>query len=210
MTGAQAPALQIGDFFVVNTGNGLGARLIRWGTDSPVNHAGVYIGGNRIVEAEASGAIVSPLSKYSNRELIWSTGRLHGVVDKFGGTVVDDTALFLDERRDIADAALKFAGYTRGLAGYTPGAKPDGRPTPYGWVDIACIAFAQRRTGHLIDDDDPIARRISNMHYLICSQLVDASYLAAGLHLFPDGRLPGLVSPGNLYDLIREDTPANV
>ena len=41
---------------------------------------------------------------------------------------------------------------------------------------------------------------INNAKTLICSQLVDEAYgWGAGVQLFTDGRLPGLVSPGDLY-----------
>jgi hypothetical protein len=38
---------------------------------------------------------------------------------------------------------------------------------------------------------------------LICSQFVDTAYLAAGVHLFDDGRWPGFVKPGDLAGLLQ-------
>lgn len=74
----------------------------------------------------------------------------------------------------------------------------------YGYLDIVAIAFEQRRwhDGHDAPHDFEILARMSDMHRLICSQLVDAAYLAAGVHLFDDGRPTGLVSPGDLARLI--------
>jgi hypothetical protein len=36
--------------------------------------------------------------------------------------------------------------------------------------------------------------------HMICSQLVDQVYNVAGIHVFTDGRWPGFVTPGNLYE----------
>lgn len=49
---------------------------IQWFTDSPVNHAFVYVGGGSIVEA-VRRVSVSPASNYTGIE--WSTGRLPDV-----------------------------------------------------------------------------------------------------------------------------------
>ncbi|HJQ00105.1 MAG TPA: hypothetical protein VJ851_00765 [Jatrophihabitans sp.] len=68
---------------------------------------------------------------------------------------------------------------------------------PYGWPDIAALGLACEgiRSGW-------VAKRIEREDRLICSQLVDKAYVLAGVHLFEDGRLPGQVTPGDLYDLI--------
>jgi len=163
----------VGDFGVAATGNQLVSRLIRWDTSSPVNHAFVYIGDGMIVEARPGGAAVALASNYSN--VTWSTGVIQ---------------LSIQQRGAIKTAALA----DRGVG--------------YGYLDIAAIAFVQKRWHD--GKFDPggrfsrwCERRISNMHYLICSQLVDQCYQAAGVHLFTDGRPAGLVSPGDLYTLIK-------
>lgn len=61
--------MQPGNFMVTAT-SGLVAWVIRWCTHSPVNHAAVYIGGGQIVEAQAKGAVISPVKNYPNA--IWS------------------------------------------------------------------------------------------------------------------------------------------
>jgi uncharacterized protein YycO len=60
---------RVGDYFVVRT-NGLAAWLIRLGTRSPVNHAGVFVGDGAIIEAQPGGAVRSPVTDYPNA--IWS------------------------------------------------------------------------------------------------------------------------------------------
>lgn len=174
MTGGNdATTPELGDFGVVATyGSWLDrliGRLIRWDTESPVNHAFVYIGAGRIVEAQPGGAAIGLATEYDG--IVWSTDTFLPILS---------TA----QRQRIVAAALKDVG------------------VGYSWLDIVAIAFAQRRWGHLVTGREWWAKRISNMHRLICSQLVDECYLMAGVHLFTDGRYPGQVSPGDLDRLI--------
>lgn len=46
---------------------------------------------------------------------------------------------------------------------------------------------------------DWVKRTISDRHTMMCSRLVDAALEDAGWHLFDDGRLPGNVTPSELY-----------
>lgn len=66
-----------GDYFVTATAGRLidriAARLIRFGTDSAVNHAGLYVGDGTIVEA-VGRVRYNDISAYP--DAIWSTGRL--------------------------------------------------------------------------------------------------------------------------------------
>ena len=171
-----------GDFFVTRT-PGVWAGIIRWATSSTVNHAGVYVGAvvgykrPQVIEARPGGAGYRDASAYA--DAVWSSGALSAL----------DTPTVV-QRRDIVTAARQALG------------------TPYGVLDIVAIALAQHRTGALVKAAVALqhqpwwVRRIMSMRTLICSQLVDECYTAAGLHLFPDGRLPGLVSPGDLYGLL--------
>lgn len=173
------PALpQAGDFGLLPTyGNLLdrtAAWLIRWGTDAPVNHAFIYLGDGQLVEAAPGGARRKSLDEYDPAAVVWSTGRIP-LTDR--------------ERDDIVRNADAIA---RGHVGY-------------GWPDIIAIALAQHRTGRLVNPDLPgrqqpwWVRRIASMRTLICSQLIDICYEGAGVALFTDGRIPGLVSPGDLW-----------
>jgi cell wall-associated NlpC family hydrolase len=169
---------QPGDFGLVGSHPGpwwqrLAESAIRFGTDSPVDHAFVYVGDGRIVEA-VSRVRISMDTGYP--DVIWSSGRL--------GRLTPDP----DQRREIVKAALGYCGEA------------------YNMLDIIAIGLAQRRMGSLVDGDEWWVRRLSDNHRLICSQLVDAAYLAAGIHLFTDGRLPGLVSPGDLLGLLSPAT----
>ena len=106
-------------------------------------------------------------------DITWSTGRL--------GPQFTPTPL---ERQLIVRAAMSYVGEA------------------YNILDIAAIALAQSRTGHMIDGDEWIAKRLSDDHMQICSQLCVNAYRASGIDLFP-GRLSGLISPGDLGGLFR-------
>lgn len=51
-----------------------------------------------------------------------------------------------------------------------------------------------------------LRNRIGSSKQYICSQFVDAAYLANGIHLFDDGRWPGYVKPVDLADIIESRT----
>ncbi|MEV0444036.1 hypothetical protein AB0I84_45275 [Streptomyces spectabilis] len=70
--------------------------------------------------------------------------------------------------------------------------------TPYSFVDYASIALAhwRIRPGWLRD-------YVADSGHMICSQLVDEVYRRAGVCLFDDRRLPGDVTPGDLWRVLR-------
>jgi cell wall-associated NlpC family hydrolase len=158
------PLPELGEFFVVRT-NGWAGWLIRVVTRSSVNHAGVYVGDGRVVEAQPHGAVL-------------------GYVAAYPGAIWSGPAITEGRGQQIADAA-------RGLLG-----------TPYSWLDCLAIGLA-KIFGHALPGF--IRRRLSRPNVAMCSQLCDLAYLAAGVHLFDDNRLPGDVSPGDLYDLILKE-----
>jgi uncharacterized protein YycO len=51
-----------------------------------------------------------------------------------------------------------------------------------------------------------LKRYIGNTGHMICSQLVDQAYMDAGVKLFTDDRIPGDVTPADLYNLLRDLT----
>jgi cell wall-associated NlpC family hydrolase len=180
----------VGSFFVSSTGFGanlsakLLSRLVQWGTDSVVNHAGIYVGEvngvHSVVEAQPGGARYAPVEQYLDENTFWDWSYLQD----------------LGQGDDIAFAAEKMVG------------------VPYGYLDIIAIAIAQprfeRMFGDAIDSLHPWekqpwwVKRLCRKDRLICSQLVDEAYRLGGIHLFNDGRLPQLVSPGDLHRLIME------
>lgn len=161
---------ELGDFGVVRTG-GWAGQLIRWGTESPVNHAFVYVGMGEIVEMEPGGIQLSYASKYP--DAIWSTGKI---------------PLTATQRETIAH--FERARARKGVK--------------YSFLGLAVIALAQRRFGSIVTSRDFLARAVSDDGQEFCSQEVDFAYASNGVQLFDDGRLPGLVSPGDLYNLIKD------
>lgn len=72
--------------------------------------------------------------------------------------------------------------------------------TPYSFLDYASIALAHYRIRPRWVRDF-----VADSGHLICSQLVDEAYKRAGVQLFDDGRLPGDVTPGDLWWLLQRD-----
>lgn len=71
--------------------------------------------------------------------------------------------------------------------------------TPYNWLDY--VSLAAMRWGW---KPRAVRARVARQDRLICSQLVDQTYLRAGLHLFDDGRASEDVTPGDLANLLIE------
>jgi hypothetical protein len=67
--------------------------------------------------------------------------------------------------------------------------------TPYGFLDILALLLASFGLRF-----PALAARIERSDRLICSQLVDVVWQAAGFHAFADGRLPQDVTPGDIAD----------
>ncbi|MEU7039819.1 hypothetical protein AB0A77_02020 [Streptomyces varsoviensis] len=71
--------------------------------------------------------------------------------------------------------------------------------TPYSFLDYVSIALARFRIRPRW-----VWRYVADTGHMICSQLVDEAYLRAGAQLFDDGRIPGDVTPGDLWWLLQE------
>lgn len=72
---------QPGDFGLcrITGGVGLLIRLGQWltgGGFADIEHAFLYLGDGRIVEAQPGGAVEADLSEYADRPILWSTGRI--------------------------------------------------------------------------------------------------------------------------------------
>lgn len=70
--------------------------------------------------------------------------------------------------------------------------------TPYSFVDYASIGLAYFHIRPSV-----VRRYIASTGHMICSQLVDEVYKRAGVQLFYDGRLPGDVTPGDLWHALQ-------
>lgn len=75
--------------------------------------------------------------------------------------------------------------------------------TPYSFADYLSIGLAYFHARPVWVRD-----YIADTGHMICSQLVDEVYKRAGVQLFDDGRLPGDVTPGDLYRLLQRPREA--
>lgn len=171
------------------------ARGIQWVTstrdqygkfhDAKVNHAVVFVGdidgrdGPQLVQAQPGGAAFDRWDAYGDA-MIWLTD-----IDEAGtGIPIAPTTIQQSQIVEFAkDCAIKKIGYN--------------------YLDFLAIALAQQRFGDVVSDSKPSwwAKRLANPKHLICSQLADAAYSFAGIQLFSDHRLSGLVSPADLLSL---------
>jgi hypothetical protein len=72
------------------------------------------------------------------------------------------------------------------------------RPVGYSWLDYLAIA------AHRFRLPVPGLRAfVASSGHMICSQLTDMCYQAAGVHLFTDNRWNGYVTPADLAGLIQ-------
>lgn len=98
----------VGDYFVVRT-NGWAGWLIRIGTGSKWNHAGIYIGDGKIVEARPVGVTISDLSKYDGMPILWNTA-VDNVLPEVGQHIANRSKQFVGDKYgfwSIVNLALK-------------------------------------------------------------------------------------------------------
>lgn len=176
---------QAGDFFLVSfDGNnpnvdpenlnhwlqhGGAVRIAQWADGTgfgEYEHAVIYIGNGRIIQAQSEGVSAGDVHSYDGNQTMWSTG------------IIPLTAA---QRADIVSSAIGYIG------------------TPYSWVDYAAIAAHHL---HLLPAAPMLKHYVASDKHMICSQLVDQCYDDAGVHLFTDGRWPGYVTPGDLWQLL--------
>jgi len=69
--------------------------------------------------------------------------------------------------------------------------------TPYSFADYAAIAAHRLR----LPGSRALKSYIASTRHMICSQLADEAARRGGWNLFADGRWPGYVTPGDLYEL---------
>jgi hypothetical protein len=162
----------------VGYGIALGQALA--GSGSRWTHAGLILDTDgTILEAEPGGARIANISKYDGRPLLVSDGPVQWFLAKARAEI--EPAIGWDPRAE-AMARSNVVTETRKLVG-----------VPYSGLDYLALAAL-----HLHLPSKWIRDRVQSSGHMICSQLVDAVYLRAGIHLFSDGRLPGDVMPADL------------
>ena len=180
---------QPGDIGLVATSRGswldkLASWAIRWGTDSPVNHAFIYRGNGEVIEAVAH-VKVTPVSTYSN--IIW-----------LGPSFLSNPSIFSEDISGYAQRAVITPTPEDRAEVVAEAEKHIG--DHYNIDDILAIAFAQRRLGRTVHGDEPWVKKLSDDHMEICSQLCTIAWRVrypGFMSTIGDG-LAGLVSPGDL------------
>jgi hypothetical protein len=151
------------------------------GDGTRYSHAALVVDGGHVVEALPGGARLTPLIRYVGRGgnvVVCDAPIRVAVVDAVASGQIHPWEA--TDHEDTVRARVAAAG--RALAG-----------TPYSFLDYLSLFLlhAGIRPAWLV-------RFVDNRRHMICSQLVDTAYEAAGLHLFTDGRFPGDVTPGDL------------
>lgn len=170
---------QPGDFFLVPMVGRVGflVKVGQWLNGDgwrKIQHAGILLPNDRTIEAMPGGAMLGNIAWYHPDEIVWSSGfEIVGVGPDYDGPLTPT------ERINIVEAALKYKG------------------VPYSFLDYLGLALARFRLRPRW-----LKRYIASTGHMICSQLVDQCYQDAGIHLFSDGRIPGDVTPADLYNLL--------
>lgn len=94
-------APQPGDFFVVAT-HGFVAKVIRAATESHVNHAGIFLGGGKVVEAQPHGAVIVSANRYL-KSARWSNLPL---TDEQRARIVAEAARMQGRKYGFVDIAV--------------------------------------------------------------------------------------------------------
>jgi hypothetical protein len=157
-----------GDIGLVTMGGETG-KLIRLGQwldgDGFENfeHAFVYLGPDKIIEAEPGGAQIRDFH-YDLKTVHWCTGI---------------AKLWTPENRTyVPSVAVRYFG------------------TPYSAADyFALVAKRLRLPGYPL-----LKNYVATSKHQICSQLADQIAYDCGVRIFDDGRWPGDVTPGSLYE----------
>src|SRR4051794_28204282 len=134
-----------------------------------------------VVEPLPAGARLTPLIRYVGRGgnvVVCDAPVRVAVVDAVASGQIHPWEA--TDHEDTIRARVAAAG--RALVG-----------TPYSFLDYLSLFLL-----HLGVRPAWLLRAVDNRRHMICSQLVDTAYEAAGLHLFADGRFPGDVTPGDL------------
>lgn len=169
---------QPGDFFLVPMEGRVGflIRLGQWLNGDgwrKIQHAGILLDDGLTVEAMPGGAILGRIARYNPETVVWSDFEVVGSGPDYDGPVSDL------ERVAIIYAAEGYVG------------------VPYSFLDYVGLALARFRLRPRW-----LKRYIASTGHMICSQLVDQCYQDAGLQLFRDGRIPGDVTPADLFNVL--------
>jgi hypothetical protein len=173
---------QLGDYACRNMGGTSGALITlgEWLNGdgfSEYDHAEIFVG-----KADANGPLGYTMGAYP--------GGARLVPLYPGQTENGNGFLWSTGKFDLTDQQRQSIVYNALLC----------KGIPYSSADYFALAL------HRLHVPVPeLKASIADSKRMICSQLCDWAYLAAGVHLFNDGRWPGYVTPADLANLIVHD-----
>lgn len=170
--------------FGLSTIDGLVGRLVAaaqafTGDGSRWTHAFIVLDDIAVLQAQPGGAVIAPLAdRLKDPEVVFCDGPVQEWLSR--------RDVYLTQRYGNANAEAvirqTIVDHARTLEG-----------TKYGYLQYFALGLAT-----LGCRPKWLRKFIADRGHLICSQLVDAVYRRAGIHLFDDGRLPQDVTPGDL------------
>lgn len=166
-------------------------KLVRWGQafvegqDYTFTHAFLVLDNEQVIEAEPGGAKIAPLSKYTSREAGLVLFCDEPVLNEVFATTFGQQPYADNLEAHLRERIVDFARTLEGV--------------PYNYLDYLAIGLDRFGIRPKF-----IRNRLARHDRLICSQLVDFVYLAAGIHLFSDGRDSQEVTPGDLEHYARD------
>jgi cell wall-associated NlpC family hydrolase len=166
-----------GDWAVCSVGGPAGraievAEYLNGDGFAPWEHAFVYVGDGKILQAEPGGSRIVPYTEHGAE--LWSTGKIPLTAAQRAQVPV-----LAGQLKGVPYSWLDYAS----LAGHRLHI-PDLPLWPGPHHPVTLKTF------------------IGDSGHLICSQLVDYFMLRLGVHLFKDGRWPGFVTPAALAELL--------
>ncbi|MCU1617211.1 MAG: hypothetical protein JWO98_4751 [Frankiales bacterium] len=201
-------AYQPGSFFLTTvTGAagfaiGLGQTLA--GAPSRYEHAGLILDADgTTLEAEPGGAKIGNISTYAGRALLISDAPVRSAIIPGRLNLIPPGGKDYESNEDLIRARV--VAEAKKLVGVPY--------SPLDYVALALVHLENLLTGRSRPTwrlTKWIRRRVQSSGHMICSQLVDAVYERAGIHLFHDGRLPGDVMPSDLAAWAEDHTSSGV
>jgi hypothetical protein len=166
--------------YLIQLGQAIAGDGSRW------THAGIVLAADgTVLEAEPGGARIANLSEYAGRPLLISDAPVQSTQAKLNGQPLRTYGPWSESA--VRAAVIHEAQKLRGV--------------PYSALDYVALAAL-----HLHLPSSWVRNRVEKSGHMICSQLVDAIYERAGVHLFTDGRLPGDVAPADLAAYAEDHT----
>lgn len=163
---------------------GVAVRVMQWINKdaSKWTHAALVLDDGTVFEAQPGGAVITPLSKYADRQAV-RVAFYQRPVDLAGDAIAYRLTPLDDVLTDSIRAAM--VRQARSMVGLG-----------YNWTTYFYLAAYR-----LGVNTNWVRWHVQNSERVICSQAVDLIYDDNTIHLFADKRMPYDVTPGDLATL---------